>query len=337
MSVKPIDPFSDPRITHEYAQLNGQRYHYLYGVPKSGKWHRTIFLIHGFPDISMGWRYQIPVLLELGLRVVAPDMMGYGGTDAPQVPPNLDKYTYKRAADDLAELARQLRETQIILGGHDWGGMIVYRFANWYPNLISHLFSVCTPYQRPNKTFWSTEEFVKGPLPQFGYQLHLASGEIEKNINTPEGIRQFLNGMYGARGPNRESTFDPVTGVSFENLPKVGKTKLLTDREMDYYTQEYSKHGLNGPVSWYRTREPNWRDELSMEKATLDMPILFISATQDAVLTPAMAKNMSRSLTNLTMREVKAQHWALWQKADECNAHIKQWIQEVVLGKQSRL
>jgi len=36
--------------------------------------------IHGWPDLSMGWRYQIPHLVELGFRVVAPDMMGYGGT-----------------------------------------------------------------------------------------------------------------------------------------------------------------------------------------------------------------------------------------------------------------
>lgn len=36
--------------------------------------------IHGFPDLSMGWRYQIPTLLNLGLRVVAPDCMGYGRT-----------------------------------------------------------------------------------------------------------------------------------------------------------------------------------------------------------------------------------------------------------------
>jgi hypothetical protein len=36
--------------------------------------------IHGWPDISAGWRHQIPTLLDLGCRVVAPDMMGYGGT-----------------------------------------------------------------------------------------------------------------------------------------------------------------------------------------------------------------------------------------------------------------
>lgn len=34
--------------------------------------------IHGFPDLSMGWRYQIPHLLKLGFRVIAPDCIGYG-------------------------------------------------------------------------------------------------------------------------------------------------------------------------------------------------------------------------------------------------------------------
>jgi pimeloyl-ACP methyl ester carboxylesterase len=41
---------------------------------------RNAIKIHGWPDLSMGWRYQINSLLDLGLRVVAPDMMGYGRT-----------------------------------------------------------------------------------------------------------------------------------------------------------------------------------------------------------------------------------------------------------------
>ena len=49
-------------------------------IPKIGALTATLFQIHGFPDISMGWRYQIPMLLSLGLRVVAPDCMGYGRT-----------------------------------------------------------------------------------------------------------------------------------------------------------------------------------------------------------------------------------------------------------------
>ena len=52
--------------------------------------------------------------------------------DAPEIPPNdLALYSYERAAHDIAELAKIVGAKQIVLGGHDWGGMIVYRTAQW--------------------------------------------------------------------------------------------------------------------------------------------------------------------------------------------------------------
>ena len=61
------------------------------------------------------------MLIELGYRVVCPDLMGYGGTEAPLVPPeSITNYTYKRAAEDLKQLASELGAQKIIVGGHDW-------------------------------------------------------------------------------------------------------------------------------------------------------------------------------------------------------------------------
>lgn len=50
---------------------------------------------------------------------------------------------------------------------------------------------------------------------------------MEKIVNDEQTIRQFLKGMYGARGPNGELAFDPEKGVVAENLPKIGESKLL--------------------------------------------------------------------------------------------------------------
>lgn len=75
---------SDSQFEYQTATVNGVTYNYIVAEPASGKAVGTIFLIHGWPDLSLGWRNQIPFLTSKGLRVIAPDMLGYGGTDAPE-------------------------------------------------------------------------------------------------------------------------------------------------------------------------------------------------------------------------------------------------------------
>ncbi|KAF2498045.1 epoxide hydrolase [Lophium mytilinum] len=337
MAIKPIDPVSDTRVARKTALLNGQPYHYLYGEPQ-GPPKGTVFLIHGWPDLSMGWRYQIPFLLEKGFRVVAPDLMGFGATACPRVPPSeINLYGCKRAADDIAELARQLGAPKIILGGHDWGGFVVWRTAQWHPELVSYVFSICTPYGPPQKEFRPSENLEKWP--QFGYQLHLASPDVEAHIQTKDQIRQFLNGMYGGKGPNGEVIFSPEKGILFENLPKVGKSKLFSDKEMDYYVDEFSRNGMHGNLNWYRVRKANWEEDQALlgERSYIKIPTLFIAGKFDSVLLPSMSKGMEAYLPNLTRGEVDATHWAPTQKPDEVNAIIGNWLNQVGFGKKSSL
>ncbi|KAH6625736.1 Alpha/Beta hydrolase protein [Boeremia exigua] len=330
MPVDSIRPGDDPRVQHRYAVLNGVKYHYLYAEPEGGKWSDTVVLIHGWPDLSIGWRYQIPMLLGLGFRVVAPDMMGYGGTDAPQVPPNsITLYGLKRASDDIAALAKEVNAPRIILGGHDWGGSVVWRAAAYYPQLITHVFSVCTPYTAPHKHYISTEQLVSGPLPQFAYQIHLASGEIEKSVTDAAAIRQFLKGVYGARGPGGEVVFDPLKGIDVEGLGRVGESRVLNGETLDFYVQQYAIHGIHPTLNWYRQRYTNWEeDQALLAKKTLHQPVLFIQAAYDSVLKPEMSASMDSLIPRLTRAEVAATHWALTQKPAEVNALIRGWLEK---------
>ena len=79
----------------------------------------------------------------------------------------------------------------------------------------------------------STKDLANGPLPQFAYQIHLASGEVEKIVKDEQSIRQFLKGMYGAKGPKGEIAFDPEKGVLGENLPSIGESKVLNGKVRD--------------------------------------------------------------------------------------------------------
>lgn len=345
-TVDKINVWNDSRVSFLTAFLNGHTYGYLFSaadpsVPKRG----TIFLIHGFPDLSMGWRYQIPFLTSLGLDVVAPDMMGYGRTDSPRY--NLDNYTYKRAAADIAELARQMGLSRIILGGHDWGGAIVYRVAQYQPQLIAAVFSICTPFTPPNDKYEPLGVLVNKRLPNFGYQLHFASGEIEAAVQSRAEIRQFLNNLFGARTvDDHKVAFDANVGIDLARQARVGKSKLLSDAEIDYYVQEYARNGVNGPLNWYRTREhvymDEWRDffdngrkvgPAAQQEMRLKQEVLFVLARKDQALKPFMAEKMSERITNLTRREVDAGHWALWEKPQDCNRIIGEWLHEKVFSR----
>jgi soluble epoxide hydrolase / lipid-phosphate phosphatase len=163
-------------------------------------------------------------------------------------------YSFKRAADDIAELARQLGAPQIILGGHDWGGAIVYRVYLHHPKLISHLIAVCTPYDPPQKTYKSTQQLVDGPLPQFGYQLQLASEKVEGTVKSREQIKMFLNALYGGKvkGEKGEQgeAFNPLQGLLFDKYEKLERSRLMTDEDLEYVTGQYARNGLHGPCEF---------------------------------------------------------------------------------------
>ncbi|KAI4767038.1 hypothetical protein E4T52_13044 [Aureobasidium sp. EXF-3400] len=272
------------------------------------------------------------------MRVIVPDMMGYGRTDAPRSPPaDLCLYSIKRAADDILELAKQLDAPKIILGGHDWGGFVVYRTAQWYPELVTHVFSVCTPYAAPTKHFISLAEMVNGPLPQFGYQIQLAGPELEATVKSYDQIRNFLRALYGGKSEQGTPCFRPETGIDLVGLETIGIAPSLDGEELDYYTREYLRHGLHGPLNWYRTRRINFEDDLKLGTKMVKQPVLFISGRHDLVLTPEMSKGMGVFIPNLRRREVEAGHWALTQTPEEVNKIVRDWLVEVVFEAKSVL
>ncbi|KAL9111279.1 MAG: hypothetical protein Q9227_004358 [Pyrenula ochraceoflavens] len=263
-------------------------------------------MVHGFPDLSAAWRYQIPMLLELGLRVVAPDCMGYGRT----------------------------------------GGMVVYRMAEYYPTLVSHLFSLCTPYLAPQATYVPLHTLVTKFLPNFTYQLDFASGALEEHLLTPASIRGFLNGAYGARGPKGETLVSRNGPVRVEAVTALAapdvKNPLTSDRELEFYVSEFSRHGLAGPLTWYRTRETNFINDLALvdqatgkQKKKIAQPTLFVVAQKDMALPESMSEGMEKYFVEGGLRRGKVDggHWAMWENGGEViNGLVRKWFEEVVFG-----
>ncbi|TLD06967.1 hypothetical protein PgNI_11110 [Pyricularia grisea] len=304
---------------------SGNTYSYLLSKP-DGKPKGTVFLLHGFPDLSYGWRYQMPTLTQLGYQVVAPDMLGYGRTSAPK---DVGAYTYKKMTDDLAALAKQIAPgEQIILGGHDWGAAMVYRTALWHPELVKGLITVTTPYSPPAAQYTDVADMVKAGLTNFGYQVAMRDPAIEAKLQTKDQIRQMLLAMYGAQTPQGQPGFTAEKGLLFDNFASLGSSPLLSTTDLEYYVNEYVNSTVAAPLHWYRTAKLNWQDEQSLVAAggKIKVPTLFITATQDTALPASLSVGMENYFDKLTRGTVDSSHWALWQGAKNVTTQIATFI-----------
>lgn len=332
MVVDKLKP-NDQRVQSLTANVRGKTYKYILAKPE-GTPRATALLIHGWPDLGFGWRYQVPYLTSLGLQVIVPDMLGYGGTDAPQ---DLSLYSLKSVSDDMAELLAQVigRGERIVLGGHDWGGALVWRFALWHPELLHGVFSVCTPFLPPSPTYLDLPRVV-GLLPNFRYQVQLAGPDVEREVaSDPAKIRGLLTGLYGARGPAGEDVFTTDFGVHFEHLDKMGECPLLDAAEVDFYVDQYARNGMRGPLNWYRTRRHNYDEELALLKdgrTRVTAPCLVVVAEDDPALPPRMSEGMEAHCDSLTRATVGGTHWALWDSTEGVNAAIGKFVEEVLGG-----
>ena len=94
---------------------DGTSYSYVHIEPKGNKPY--LLFLHGWPDSSYGWRYQIPYFSNLGYGLVVPDLLGYGGTDKPK---ELDAYRLKKISEDVIGILDKHGVKDVIGIGHDW-------------------------------------------------------------------------------------------------------------------------------------------------------------------------------------------------------------------------
>ncbi|GAA3179393.1 haloalkane dehalogenase [Blastococcus jejuensis] len=102
----------------------------------------TVLLLHGEPSWSFLYRSMIPVLTAAGLRVVAPDLVGFGRSDKPADPAD---YSYARHVEWMRQaLFDGLGLTDLTLVGQDWGGLIGLRLVAEHPDRFTRVVAANT-------------------------------------------------------------------------------------------------------------------------------------------------------------------------------------------------
>lgn len=110
------------------AVVNGVKLNYL--IAGEGD---PVVLLHGYAETSHMWRPLFPGLAN-NHTVIAPDLRGFGKSDAPE-----GGYTKKEMAQDIHALVKSLGYTKVKIVGHDIGLMVAYAYAAQYPAEVDRI------------------------------------------------------------------------------------------------------------------------------------------------------------------------------------------------------
>jgi pimeloyl-ACP methyl ester carboxylesterase len=241
-----------------------------------------VLLCHGFPELAHSWRHQVAALAGAGFRVAAPDMRGYGGTDAPEA---IDQYTLLHLVGDMVDLVKVLGETQAVVVGHDWGAAVAWHCALLRPDLFRAVAGLSVPYAPPGRVDLITSLDNAG-IHDFYMQYFQAPGvaEAELDRDLAASIRRIHYSGSGDATPR--NTFGRLgQGGLLDNTcePDTLPAWLGAD-DVATYAAAYARHGFRGGLNWYRNLRRNtallspWRGQ------PIRQPSLFIAGTRDDVL-----------------------------------------------------
>ena len=126
-----------------FLDVGGVRIHYVDEGPSEAP---AVFLLHGQPSWSYLYRHMIPVLVEAGYRVIAPDLVGFGKSDKPTDP---QAHTYAAHVRWMTTFVRTLGVRDAAAFMQDWGGMIGLRVLAAEPTWLKRLVIANTALAAP--------------------------------------------------------------------------------------------------------------------------------------------------------------------------------------------
>ncbi|CAN6468200.1 unnamed protein product [Victoria cruziana] len=263
-------------IQHRTIETNGIKMH----IAEKGS-GPLVLLLHGFPELWYSWRHQILALADNGYHAVAPDLRGYGDTDAPR---GVDNYTCFHIVGDLIGLLNALGEEKVFVVGHDWGAVIAWYICLLRPDRVMALVNLSVHFTRRNPVMKPVDLMRKA----FGDDYYIcrfqepALAEAEF-ADTERTIKSIL-------AHSRPTSRSSEGSSSPQSMPD-----WLSEEDVQYYAEKFKRSGFTGGLNYYRNLNRNWEILAPWSGAKVTTPTIFIVGDLDIVYnTPGHFINQER-------------------------------------------
>ena len=278
--------------SYKNATVDGSKIFYREAGPKDSP---TILLLHGFPTSSHMFRDLISALADR-YHVVAPDLPGFGFSDAPDR--KSFSYTFEQLAKTVDRFIQTIGLERYAIYVFDYGAPVGLRLALAHPERVTAIISQNgNAYEEGLSQGWNPiQKYWKDPTP--GNRAAL------RDFLTPEATKsQYLYGV-------QDQTLVAPESYSLDSalLARPGNDEIQLDLFLDYASNValYPKF-----QEYFRTKQP---------------PLLAVWGKSDPFFLPPGAEAFKRDIPNAEVRFYDTGHFALETHAKEIANAIQDFL-----------
>ncbi len=287
------------KITTRGVEANGLRF----SIDEAGGGDKLALCLHGFPESKFSWRYQLPLLANLGYRAWAPDLRGYGETK-PR-PKGVEAYRMERLTDDVAALIDASGAKETVLIAHDWGAAIAWTFAARKVRPLKRLVIMNVPHP---KIFADTFAKSAEQRKRSRYIVFFQLPWLPEAVMTANGGRAIKR--------------------AFSDMA-VDKSRFTND-VLDHYAANARIPGaMTAMLNYYRAAV-RYRAALDATPwPIIETPTLIVWGEADAALGLELLDGHDRLVRDLTIKRLPGvSHWVQQEAPERVNDILKDWLAE---------
>jgi epoxide hydrolase 4 len=290
----------DDRIRTEFVEAN----HLRFEVDMCGDGDRLALCLHGFPEHSISWRYQLPMLADLGYKAWAPNMRGYGNSSVPMF---MEDYSVENLMADVGALIDAAGCDEVVLIAHDWGAVIAWYFAIRQIRPLDKLIICNVPHPVP-----AQKAFRKG-FAQLRKSWYIIYFQLP-------GLPELMMRLSMRRGRGMGNLIQD-TASNPANFP---------DEVIEIYDENGSRpENQTAMINYYRAlvRGGGGKRQSDLGFPTIDTPTLMIWGEDDMALTKETTYGTDEVVKNLTLRYLpRISHWVQQDAPQEVNAMMSAFL-----------
>lgn len=287
---------ADLQVHHRFEQVGDVKVFYREAGPRHAP---TVLLLHGYAASSFMYRNLIPVLAD-GYRVIAPDLPGFGFTEAPAR--GQYDYTFDQLAKTIGQFTRQLELDRYAMQVFDYGAPVGWRLATEHPARISAIISQNgNAYEEGLGPGWA-------PIQKYWKDPSRANRDALREFATPASIRwQYLEGV-----PDQTLVAPDAIALESHLVSRPGNAEVQLDLLLDYASnvEKYPEF-----QAYFRKHQP---------------PLLAVWGKNDPFFLPAGAEAWKRDIPGADVRFYDTGHLALETHGAEIGAVIRRFLDKNV-------